>query len=125
MSGGGQTQDTGISIPNMDPAVRPGDNFYLYANGAYVSQTKLPPDRAALGVFNTLVDLSFKQVASIIDAAAKANPPAGSAERKIPHLHPPHLHRRPTPIPPPRHPKAPPGRNRRQPFPPRARRGGA
>jgi predicted metalloendopeptidase len=67
-----QTQDTGISIPNMDPAVRPGDNFYLYANGAYVSQTKLPPDRAALGVFNTLVHLSFKQVASIIDVTLRA-----------------------------------------------------
>jgi predicted metalloendopeptidase len=67
-----QTPDTGISIPNMDPAVRPGDNFYLYANGTYVSQTKLPPDRAALGVFNTLVHLSFKQVASIIDVTLRA-----------------------------------------------------
>src|SRR5438270_5553870 len=73
-----QTQDTGIAIPNMDPAVRPGDNFYLYANGTYVSQTKLPPDRAALGVFNTLVDLSYKQVASIIDDASKSNASAGS-----------------------------------------------
>jgi putative endopeptidase len=82
-----QTPDTGISIPNMDPAVRPGDNFYLYANGTYVSQTKLPPDRAALGVFNTLVDLSFKQVASIIDDATKANAPAGSDERKIADLY--------------------------------------
>jgi hypothetical protein len=27
------TRDTGISIPNMDPSVHPGDNFYLYANG--------------------------------------------------------------------------------------------
>src|ERR1700758_5425315 len=82
-----QTQDAGISIANMDPAVRPGDNFYLYANGTYVSQTKLPPDRAAVGVFNTLLDLSFKQVASIINDASKSNAPAGSDERKIADLY--------------------------------------
>jgi len=29
-----ETPDTGISIPSMDPAVRPGDNFYLYATAA-------------------------------------------------------------------------------------------
>ncbi len=80
-------QDTGISIPNMDPAVRPGDNFYLYANGGYIARTTLPPDRAALGVFNTLVDLSFKQVASIISDAAQSNAPAGSNERKIADLY--------------------------------------
>ena len=71
----------------MDPAVRPGDNFYLYANGGFIAHTKLPPDRASIGVFNTLADLSFKQVASIIEDAAKANAPAGSDERKIADLY--------------------------------------
>ena len=78
-----QTQDTGISIPNMDPAVRPGDNFYLYANGGFITRTKLPADRSSIGVFSALSDLSFKQVASIINDAAKADAPAGSDERKI------------------------------------------
>src|SRR6201985_1652937 len=73
-----QTADTGISIPNMDPAVRPGDNFYLYANGGYIAHTKLPADRAAIGVFSVLSDQSFKQTASIIEDAAKSNAPAGS-----------------------------------------------
>src|ERR1700733_3660708 len=82
-----QTPDTGISIPNMDPAVHPGDNFYLYANGGYIARTKLPADRAAMGVFNTLLDLSFKQVASIIDDATRTNAPAGSDERKIADLY--------------------------------------
>jgi putative endopeptidase len=75
--------DTGISIPNMDPAVHPGDNFYLYANGGFISRTKLPADRSSIGVFSALSDLSFKQVASIIADAAKANAPAGSDERRI------------------------------------------
>jgi putative endopeptidase len=80
-------QDTGISIPNMDPAVRPGDDFYLYANGGFIARTKLPADRSAIGVFNTLSDLSFKQTASIIEDAAKSSSPAGSNERKIADLY--------------------------------------
>ena len=80
-------QDTGISIPNMDPAVRPGDDFYLYANGGFIARTKLPADRAAIGVFSTLSDLSFKQTASIIEDAAKSSAPAGSNERKIADLY--------------------------------------
>jgi len=82
-----QTKDTGISIPNMDPAVRPGDNFYLYANGGFIARTKLPDDRAAIGVFSDLSDRSFKQVASIIEDATKSNAPAGSNERKIADLY--------------------------------------
>jgi putative endopeptidase len=83
--------DTGISIPSMDPAVRPGDNFYLFANGGFVARTKLPADRAAIGVFSVLSDLSFKQTASIIEDAAKANASAGPTknpdERKIADLY--------------------------------------
>ncbi len=79
--------DSGISIPSMDPAVRPGDNFYLYANGGFIARTKLPADRAAIGLFSVLSDQSFKQTASIIADAAKANAPAGSDERKIADLY--------------------------------------
>ena len=81
------TQDTGISIPNMDPSVRPGDNFYLYANGGYIARTKLPADRSSIGVFSILSDRSFEQIASIIEDTAKANAPAGSDERKIADLY--------------------------------------
>jgi endothelin-converting enzyme/putative endopeptidase len=82
-----QTTDTGISIPNMDPAVRPGDDFYLYANGGFIARTKLPPDRASIGVFSILGDRSFEQIASIINDASRANAPAGSNERKIADLY--------------------------------------
>jgi len=82
-----ESPDSGISIPSMDPAVRPGDNFYLYANGGFIAHTKLPADRAAIGVFSVLSDQSFKQTASIIEDAAKSNAPAGSDERKIADLY--------------------------------------
>lgn len=77
----------GISITKMDTTVRPGDNFYLFANGGYMAHTKLPPDRALLNVFSLLDDLSSKRIASIIEDTAKSNAPAGSDQRKIADLY--------------------------------------
>jgi putative endopeptidase len=73
----------GIAITNMDPAVKPGDNFYLYANGAWVNRTQIPADRAGYGVFTLLSDLSTKRTNQIIEDAAKSNPSAGTNARKI------------------------------------------
>ncbi|HEX4006064.1 MAG TPA: M13 family metallopeptidase [Acidobacteriaceae bacterium] len=77
----------GIAVANMDPAVKPGDNFYLYANGGWIARTEIPADRAGMGVFTLLADRSNKNVADIIEEAAKSNAPAGSNARKIADLY--------------------------------------
>jgi putative endopeptidase len=84
---GGAPASHGISIANMDRNVSPGDNFYFYADGGYVSRTQLPPDRVSIGVFSVLGDRSSKQIASIIEDAAKANAAPGTDERKIADLY--------------------------------------
>ena len=38
----------GIAIENMDPSVKPGDNFYEYANGGWIKRTEIPPTAAEL-----------------------------------------------------------------------------
>ena len=73
----------GIAVANMGASVKPGDDFYRYANGAWVERTEIPPDRGRVGVFNTLADLSNKRTAGLLEEAAKANAPAGSNVRKI------------------------------------------
>src|SRR5271154_5377261 len=77
----------GIAIANMDPSVKPGDNFYEYANGDWIKRTEIPPDRAGIGVFSTLADLSNKRTAALIEEASKADAPAGSNARKIADLY--------------------------------------
>jgi putative endopeptidase len=77
----------GISVANMDPSIKPGDNFYEYANGAWIKRTEIPPDRARIGVFSSLEALSNKRVAALIDEVAKASAPAGSDTRKIADLY--------------------------------------
>ena len=77
----------GINTANMDPAVKPGDNFYLYCNGEWIKRTELPPDRSRIGVFNSLADLSDKRTAALIEETAKSDAAAGSSQRKIADLY--------------------------------------
>ena len=48
----------GIVVANMDRSVKPGDDFYRYANGGWIRRTEIPPDRSDIGVFDSLIDLS-------------------------------------------------------------------
>jgi len=77
----------GIAVDNMNTAIKPGDNFYLYANGAWIERTQIPPDRAGVGVFSVLGDLSRKRTARIIEEASKSDAPAGSNQRKIANIY--------------------------------------
>ena len=77
----------GIAVANMDRAVLPGNDFYDYANGSWIKRAVIPPDRARIGVFSQLDDLTNKRTAALIEEAAKSNAAAGSSERKIADLY--------------------------------------
>jgi len=77
----------GIAVANMDRSVKPGDDFYEYANSEWIKRTEIPPDRAGVGVFTKLSDLSNKHTAALIEEIAKSNPPAGSGARKVADLY--------------------------------------
>src|ERR1700682_493607 len=77
-------QDThGIAVANMDVSVKPGDDFYQYANGGWMKRTEIPPDRGRVGVVSSSPDLSNRRTVGLIEEAAKANAPAASNARKI------------------------------------------
>ena len=77
----------GISVESMDRSVKPGDNFYEYANGDWIKRTEIPPDRASVDVWTKLGDLSNKRMEDLIAEIAKSNPPAGSSSRKVADLY--------------------------------------
>lgn len=81
------THAHGIAVANMNQSIAPGDDFYTYANGAWLARTKIPPDRAEVGVWTVLSDLADKRVAGIIEEAAKSKAAEGSGERKIADLY--------------------------------------
>jgi putative endopeptidase len=77
----------GIVIANMDRSVKPGDDFYRYANGDWLKRTKIPPDRRYIDPngldFDDSNDLTRKRIAGLIEEATKTNSTAGSNARKI------------------------------------------
>ena len=77
----------GIAVENMDLSVKPGDNFYLYANGNWIKHTVIPPDRAGVNVFSRLADLSNQRTQDLIEGVVKSNPRAGSDLRKVADLY--------------------------------------
>ncbi|GLQ88653.1 M13 family metallopeptidase [Dyella flagellata] len=75
--------DVGIDLKGIDHAVKPGDNFFDYANGIWVKNTQIPADRSGTGTFLEVYQLAEKQTSQLIRNAAQAHPAAGSNERKI------------------------------------------
>ncbi len=84
---GQKAAEHGIAVANMDPSVKPGDNFYDYVNGGWIAHTELPPDRPVIGVFSKLADLSDKRTAELIADTAKNGNANGPEGRKIADLY--------------------------------------
>src|SRR5579872_776943 len=63
----------GLEAASIDRAVLPGDDFFRFANGAWLKSTEIPPDRSSYGPGEVLVELNAKRTAQLIqDAAAHA-----------------------------------------------------
>jgi putative endopeptidase len=77
----------GVVVEHMDLSVKPGDNFYLYANGNWIRHAVIPLDRSGINVFSRLSDLSNQRTEALIEDIIKSNPPAGSDLRKVADLY--------------------------------------
>jgi len=73
----------GIDAAAMDPAVKPGNDFFTYANGAWLKATEIPPDRRRWGSFSVLAAESEQRSRTLLEEAARASSPPGSDERKV------------------------------------------
>jgi putative endopeptidase len=56
---------------NMDLSVKPGDNFYLYANGNWIKNNPVPASKTRWGSFNELAEESSKRLRTLLVDAAK------------------------------------------------------
>src|SRR5215471_9016081 len=74
----------GVDLSNLDPSVKPGDDFYRFVNGRWLAQDRIPSDRPAWGSFNELQRTSEQRVQRIIDGLATATGVAqGSDAQKV------------------------------------------
>ena len=48
----------GLDLASMQTDMRPGNDFYVYANGKWLDGFEFPADRSSYGAFDELADLS-------------------------------------------------------------------
>jgi len=77
-------EEHGVVRENMDPSVKPGDDFFRYSNGGWIQRTEIPADRATVGAFLLLRDKSDKRVKGLVDQALEAKAAPGTDARRWP-----------------------------------------
>ena len=73
----------GIDKAAMDTSIKPGDDFYAYANGNWMKKTEIPADRSSVGGFFIADQKREAQVRELLDGILKSNPAAGSNEARV------------------------------------------
>ena len=67
----------------MDAAVKPGDDFFNYVNGAWAKRANIAPDRTYVGIDSVLNDRIERDVRAIVEDMARDPAKAGSAGAKV------------------------------------------
>ncbi|MEO8308311.1 MAG: M13 family metallopeptidase [Pseudomonadota bacterium] len=66
---------------DVDAGIRPGNDFYHYANGPWLKVTQIPPDRSSMGDSVILAELNNQRTLDIIKAARSSA--VGTEGRKL------------------------------------------
>jgi len=65
----------------VDASINPGDDFFAYANGAWLKATALPAGKERWGARDELEELTRRRIATLLDTASAVR--ASSAARKV------------------------------------------
>ena len=69
----------------VDASIRPGDDFFTYANSDWLKATDIPAGQPRWGARNEIAELTRQRVAKLLADASSA--PIGSSERKVADFH--------------------------------------
>jgi putative endopeptidase len=58
---------------NMDTSTKPGDDFFRYANGAWIKRTEIPPEYSRWGAFNELIERNNDALHTIAEKTSKTH----------------------------------------------------
>jgi predicted metalloendopeptidase len=71
----------GIDLTARDPALKPGDDFYQYANGHWLASHEIPADRSRWGSFDELQERSLQQLRGILEGLPKDASPGSNGQK--------------------------------------------
>ena len=65
-----QYGEWGFDLTGVDSATKPGDDFFRYANGAWVDRTEIPADKPAYSLRYIMSDITEQRLHEIMESAA-------------------------------------------------------
>jgi putative endopeptidase len=74
---------SGVDVAAIDRTVQPGDDFFSYANGAWLRTTEIPADRSRIGTFQLLSDKAEQRTSDLVRDLGATQPGAGTDARKV------------------------------------------
>jgi putative endopeptidase len=84
LTGQAQESSRGLDPKNIDPSVKPCQDFYHFANGNWIKNNPIPPAYSSWGSFTELAEKNNLVLKEIVEAAAKdPHPFKGSNTQKI------------------------------------------
>ena len=83
LAGSAAAQIHGPDLKGMDAAVAPGDDFFKFANGSWISATDIPADRSRYGNAAILTELTTERVHALLATAAAEHARSGSETQQI------------------------------------------
>jgi putative endopeptidase len=63
-------ENPAIDPANMDPQVKPSDDFYRYANGGWLEHNPIPPEYARWGAIQELIERNYATLREILEESA-------------------------------------------------------
>lgn len=70
-------------VKNMDPTVKPGDDFFQYACGTWLAGNPIPASERYWGIGKIIQKDIHRQLRGICEEAARMKSPVGSTEQKL------------------------------------------
>ncbi len=70
-------------VRDMDTTIKPGDDFFLHANGAWIKDHPIPPSERYWGIGKEIQREIYIQLREICEAAAAKRAVKGSNEQKV------------------------------------------
>jgi len=78
-----QGQEKAIDRQDMDTTVKPGENFYQYANGGWLENNPIPKEKSRYGSFDQLADKGKEQVRELVKKTADKEHEQGTVAQQI------------------------------------------
>lgn len=72
-----------LLLSNIDSTIKPGEDFFLYANGGWIKKTPIPESESGWGIGNMVQDEIYNRLKKINEDAAAAKNDNGSIQQKI------------------------------------------